>query len=265
MKKDELNKLLEYTKSKKVLRIIFLFNSEILLKEVLTIYEQLYITNRTDSQKSDLVMLYIKNRNKAKIKTLICSSLVTHNYTFQEQKNAIKKYTSNEDNFEKIINECYLRNMERKDSPEDNTEQEIKTTFLITSNKNVLSNRSNSETYNLLRIYSNNPTSGVLNIIINKNILERRNNYEQIKLLNAYIENPNKKVFDLIVNYNVLKTKKLHEQLKLIDEYLDNPSEETYNNIMSSINSEALYNGFNNDIHNKVKEEVKIYKKKKNK
>jgi len=263
MKKEKINELLQYTKSKKVLRIMFLFNDEELLNEVVNIYKSLYNTNRTDSQKSDLVVSFIRNRKRNHIKTLVCGSLITNNYTFQEQKKAIEKYVSKEENYEQIINECYINSMNDVSKKEEKTP--IKSTYLITSNKNVLKNRSNQEMHKLLEIYSKVNTSEVINIIINNDVLEHRNNYEHIKLLNTYINNPFKRVYDLIVDSNILKIKTVHEQLKLIDVYLDNKDEITYKQIKDSINSKLLYESLNLEMSKKVENEVKTYRKRINK
>lgn len=261
MKKEDLNKLLVYTKSKKILRIIFLYNNENLLKEVLNIYDNLFNTNRTDSQKSDLVMLYIKNKKNEHIKELICGSLINDNYSFEEHVLIIKKYLKHLYSYEQIINDCYRKFMNNEE-PKKKESTIIKTNSIILTNKNVLKNRSNEEIHKLLEIYSNDETGNIINIIVNKNVLENRNNYEHIKLLNTYINYPYKRVFDLIINPNILKTNTLYEQLKLIDDYLDNPTEVTYNDIINSINDNKYMN-YNSDMINNIEEEIKIYKQKK--
>ena len=263
MKKEELNELLKYTRSKKVLRTIFLYNNEDLLKEVINIYEKLCNTNRTDSQKSDFVMMYIKNRKNDRIKDLICSSLINDNYTFEEHKKLLKQYISQQCTYEQIINESYMKFMNLEMNEEEKKSTKVKTNSLILNNKNVLNNRSNKEINKLLEIYSKDETGHIINIIVNKDILENRNNYEQIKLLNLYSNYPTRRVYNLITNPSIVRKKTLYEQLKLIDIYLDNPNEVTYSSIIKSIDDININLGFSSDIINDIESEIKIYKQKK--
>lgn len=267
MKKEKVNELLKYTKSKKIIRILFLYNNEDLLDKVLMLYKNLYNTNRSDSQKSNLIFTFIRNRNIDHIDYLICNSQITNNYTFNEQKEIIKNYLSSKITYEQIVNECYMKLMNNKTQisliKSDNKDKEhkkdktiIKISSLITSNKNVLKYRSNEEIYSLIKEYYKDDSGVLINLIINENVLINRNNYEHIKLLGVYLDNPCDRVYDLIVNKTILKNMNIYDQLNLIDMYLDNPSENTYHKIEKFINKKDAYNKINNSIN----KDIKIYK-----
>lgn len=267
MKKERLNELLNYTRSKKILRIVFLYNNEEVLDKIIELYTNLYNSNRSDSEKSDLIMAYIKNRKLENIEYLVCNSQITNNYTYKEQKEIINKYISSKISFEQIVNNCYIKSF--NNDFETNQDEEIKTkehkkdkkldksTNIITSNKNILKYRSNKEIYDLIKVYYKDDKGILINLIINDDILKYRNNYEHISLLNLYLEYPYKRVYDLIIDSKILRKTSLYEQNKLIDMYLDNQSEETYNKIKESINKRNPYEKA--DIA--MKKDIKNYKK----
>ena len=267
MKKERLNELLNYTRSKKILRIVFLYNNEEVLDKIIELYTNLYNSNRSDSEKSDLIMAYIKNRKLENIEYLVCNSQITNNYTYKEQKEIINKYISSKISFEQIVNNCYIKSF--NNDFETNQDEEInpkehkkdkkldKSTNIITSNKNILKYRSNKEIYDLIKVYYKDDKGILINLIINDDILKYRNNYEHISLLNLYLEYPYKRVYDLIIDSKILRKTSLYEQNKLIDMYLDNQSEETYNKIKESINKRDPYEKA--DIA--MKKDIKNYKK----
>lgn len=268
MQKQKINELLKYTKSKRILRIVFLYNNDDLLDKIIEIYIKLYNSNRSDSEKSDLIMQYIRNRKKEHIEYVICNSQITNNYTYNDQKEIINNYLSSRLSYEQIVNDCYLKvmNNEKVVKKEEITKKKEhkkdkiidKSAYEIASNKNVLKYRNNKEIYDLIKIYYNDNKGISINIIINENVLKNRNNYEQIELINLYLLHPYEKVYNLIISQNILNKMNLYEQIKLIDIYLDNPNEETYNRIINLISKKDAYKKINNSIN----KDMKIYKNK---
>lgn len=274
MKKEVLIKLLNYTKSRKILRIILLYNNEELLENVINIFEKLYNTNRTESEKSELVMLYIKNRKKENIEFLICSSIILNAYSFKMQKERIKQYLSKEICYEQIINECYIKNMNEEfseDKKVDETPKKkehkkdkpiIRSSALITQNEAVLRYRTNQEIYQLIKIYYLDERGKLINLIVNKNVLQFRNNYEQIKLLHLYLDKQDDNVYNLIVNYKILKNMNLYEQLKLIDLYLNNNTINNYNKIIRLVNLNYTLEEIEQELKNDFENNIKILENK---
>ena len=274
MKKEALNKLLSYTKSRKIIRLVFLYNNQDILEKLINIYEKLYNSNRTDSEKSELVLLYIKNRKRKNIEYLVCSSIILNTYSFNMQKQKIKEYLSNEESYEKIINECYIKTMSENINEEDREfevpskkkhkkdKNVIKSSVLITQNEHDLKYRTNNEIYNLIKIYYSDSTGKLINLIVNRNILEYRNSYEQLKLLKVYMDHPDKNVFNLIINEKLLKHMDLYEQLKIIDLYLINNNTINYNKITTLINLNYSFDEIEQEVKKDFENNIKIYKNK---
>ncbi|MBQ9024033.1 MAG: hypothetical protein IJ105_02290 [Bacilli bacterium] len=266
MKKQSINELLKYTNSKKIIRLVFLYNDEDLLNKIIEIYKKLYNTNRTDSEKSDLIMYYVKNRKKEHIEYLIYNFQITNYFTYEEQKEFIKKFISGNLSYEQIVNNCYIRCMnneiikekeEEKPKKEHKTDKKIdKSAYPITSNQNVLKYRSNEEIYDLIKVYYKDENGLSIKIILNENVLKRRNNYEQIELIKLYLYHQCDEIYNLIVNLNILKYMNLYEQKKLIDMYLDNPTKDTFEKIINSVGKKDAYQKINNSIN----KDIKIYK-----
>lgn len=273
MKRVDVNELLTYTKNRRILRLLFLYNNEELLINVLNIYKKLINSNRSDSQKSDLVVMYIKNRKRNHIDYLICNSQMLDLYTFIEQKEIIKQYLSYQIKYEQIVNNCYMKSMNLHVENSKNTETEIlkrekiiaRSASIITSNKSVLKYRTNEEIYNLVKVYYEDHAGVLINLIVNENILKYRNNHEQIKLLKLYLEHPIQRVYDLIVNNLVLHNMNLHDQLKLIDLYLDNQTEDMYYKISGMLLKNKSYKEIEDYINKDVKKYKNILFKKENK
>lgn len=267
MNKAKLNELLKYTKSKKILRVILLYNNEEILNQVISIYENLYNSNRTDSEKSELVMLYLKYRKKKDhMSYLVSNSLINKEYTFTEQEKLINKYITNKIKYEDIINECYVRSMnehlENDKQKEENNIRYVKpSSTFITSNKNVLKYRSNEEIYNLIKVYYKDKTGILLNLIINEDVLQNRNNYEHIKMLNLYLDYPYTNIFNILVNSKILEKTSLEEQFKLVDIFLENPTNSTFYKIIEMINNNHSVDKIDRQIQKEIKKEIKVYKK----
>ncbi len=84
-------------------------------REVLCILLNLRESNRTSSEKSKLVSIYLDNRNevnKQKLKSLICNSLVLSTYTYIEQLSIINSFIEDNSIYKDTMEKCYIMALE---------------------------------------------------------------------------------------------------------------------------------------------------------
>lgn len=118
MTKEDFKELTTLTKSKDIIKFLLDSNDEELNNDIMDILKALSITSRKDNEKYTLIKLFIEHKDKKYMKTLVSSSLIVTTNTFGNQLSKIKEYILNENAFEKIINESYIKFMQNQDNEE---------------------------------------------------------------------------------------------------------------------------------------------------
>ena len=118
MTKEDFKELTTLTKNKEIIKFLLDSNDEELNKDIMDILKSLSITSRKDKEKYTLIKLFIEHKDKKYMKTLVSSSLIVTTNTFGNQLSKIKEYILNENAFEKIINESYIKFMQNQDNEE---------------------------------------------------------------------------------------------------------------------------------------------------
>ncbi len=107
---QELELLNKYTSNKTIISFASKSKNIKRLKEINSIFINLKRTNRAQTQKDELVLMYIQGIeefDKEDMKSLVCHSLITDILSFQKQKELINLYIDGEKNMNDIIKECY--------------------------------------------------------------------------------------------------------------------------------------------------------------
>ena len=114
MKKEKIKELLTYSKSKDLFKLVLLCNDEILTEEIIYILKKLSVSNRSETEKYNLVKIYIDNRNLEHIKDLITNNLILKTYSYSKQVEIIKNFIDQNRSYENILKKCYIQSKKNK-------------------------------------------------------------------------------------------------------------------------------------------------------
>lgn len=217
-------------------------------EKIMDDFERLILAlNETDfsiERKEFLARVYVNNRisrnNKnSELGDLICSSAITSNFSFDEQKKVLGYYLYDNS----IYNIVAIKYNEKKTPKEiiEEIEKSIKkklsdremdcsnSLYVLTSNLDIYNYRTSKDLEKIM-YYCNDDLKNILpDIVTNDEILKNRSTEEQLEFMRIYLNNPTVNLKNLIINTNNLKNMDGKEHIRIINEYLIDTKEEEKN------------------------------------
>lgn len=206
-------------------RIVFSLNNTDFQENRKTFLAKVYVNNRIS-----------KNNKNSELGDLICSSAITNNFSFEEQKKLLGYYLYDNSIYNVVV-KGYNENKKSSDIIES-IEEEIKkklnnneidysnSLYVLTTNLDIYCYRSSKDLEKLMYYCNMDKEKVLFDIVNDKKILKNRSVEEQLEFMRLYLNNPSDTLKNLIINNDYLEKIDGVDHIKVLNEYLLNDEKE---------------------------------------